>query len=419
MSRDTIHIGSVITNLGFGGSEKRVLSIAQNLDRSRFRSTVISIYAPDEGETQRIGSRFEEYREAGIRMINLGIPPRIRMLPSRHPRDLFRAGSAFGKIVYSLAQLLKQHQIDLVDAHHCSATLFGVTAARLAGRPSTLTEYFTDYWDRPGMRSLGRQMFRTTSAFITDSKAQSDAINLWLGRPHPRSVVVPNGIDVPRATRSAAELRQELGIPDHALIIGQVSRLIEYKGQEVLLKAAQEVLNQVPHAFFLIVGYAADPAYRDKLLSMAQALGIASRVRIVSYPGAVGDVWQLIDIHTHPSLQDSLPIAIAEGMALSKPAVVSNTGGTEELVLHNETGLIVPQGNVEALTLRLLELIHQPELRRRLGEAAHARYLQFYTPRAMAAGLEELFQSVVHDYPFHQGFTRRLFGRSASAESSV
>jgi glycosyltransferase involved in cell wall biosynthesis len=82
-------------------------------------------------------------------------------------------------------------------------------------------------------------------------------------------------------------------------------------------------------------------------------------------------------------------------MALSKPAVVTSVGGIPEMVSHNETGLIVPPGDPDALAAGIVELLRRPELARRLGANARARYEKRYRPEIMVRALEDHFAKLV------------------------
>ncbi len=399
-----IRVASLIATLGFGGSENRLLSFARTIDRSRFEHLVITLYRPDEDYERRKGTLRQAYQDAGVEVLDLGEMPRSRIMTSRRPVDLARAASTMTRLLLRLCGVIRERRIELIDAQHATATLFGVMAGALTRRPTTVTHYFPYYFDRPGMRLMGQTVFATADAFICDSKAHSDLVNRWLVRPHPRSLVIPNGIPVPLTTRTRAQMRRELDIPLDAgvRVVGQVSRLIPYKGQRVLLQAARTVLAEAPNTYFVLTGYAGeDPPYVETLKQDARDLGIADRVRIVSWPGAIGDVWTIVDIHAHASIQDSLPVAIAEGMSLGKPAVVTNVGGVEEMVTHEQTGLVVPMRNPGALAAGILRLLREPETAVRLGAEAQRRYDQRYRPEAMARALEALFVELVGRDPVH------------------
>jgi glycosyltransferase involved in cell wall biosynthesis len=392
-----MRVASLITNLGMGGSENRLLSFARTIDRTRFEHVVITLHCREESYERGTGSLRQAYADAGIELIDLGVRPG-RLVPRANPAQLFRAGSIMARLLHRLCRVIRQRKVELIDAQHATAAVCGVMAAGLSRVPATVTEYFPSYFDRPGMRLLGQMVFARADAFICDSKAHSDLINDWMIRPHPRALVIPNGVPVPVVTRSNAEMRRMLDIPADrsARVVGQVSRLVHYKGQRVLLRAAREVLAQEPNTYFVLTGYPnEDPGYVETLRQDIRDLDLADRVRIVNWPGSIGDIWEVIDIHVHASLQDSLPIAIAEGMSLGKPAVVTNVGGVEEMVTHEQTGLVVPMNDPGALKRGLLRLLRHPEAGRRLGDEAQRRYRQRYRPEVMTRTLEDLFADVI------------------------
>jgi glycosyltransferase involved in cell wall biosynthesis len=209
-------------------------------------------------------------------------------------------------------------------------------------------------------------------------------------------VVIPNGIFPPAAERERAEVRRFFDLPDHpgVRVVGQISRLVPYKGHRVLLDAARHVLDREPNTAFLLCGHANPPQYVEELQQQARELGIADRVRIGGYPGPIGDVWRAVDIHVHASLLDSSPIAIHESMALGLPAVVTNVGGIPELVRDGETALVVPPAEDRSLAEALLRILGDPALGRSLGGLAKQRFCEHYQAPCMTRALEDLFSTL-------------------------
>ena len=192
-------------------------------------------------------------------------------------------------------------------------------------------------------------------------------------------------------------MRRIFGLPEDRRIrvIGMIGRLIGYKGHEVLIRAAKQVSRARQTLRFSRWATREPRSSKQSLKRLAAELGIAERFAITEYPGDIGDVWNAIDIHAHASLFDSLPISIAEGMSLGKPAVVTSAGGIPEIVEHGVTGLVVPPGDSHALAEALLEVLTQPELARRLSEKAKERYELRYRPEIMARNMEQFFQSML------------------------
>jgi glycosyltransferase involved in cell wall biosynthesis len=222
-------------------------------------------------------------------------------------------------------------------------------------------------------------------------------IRRWMLKRDPNIVVIPNGVTPPVSERAKDELRASFGLPadPDVRIVGQISTLLPTKGHMVMIDAARLIRDRFPKTAFLLVGYVReDPSYKDRLEARAVELGLGDRVRIVSYPGPIGDVWNVIDIHAHPTLLDSLPNAIIEGMSLGRPAVVSAVGGIPALVEDGITGFVVPPNDAIALAASICRILDDPVLGKRLGDGAKRRYESEYTPQIMAGRLENAFASV-------------------------
>ena len=99
----------------------------------------------------------------------------------------------------------------------------------------------------------------------------------------------------------------------------------------------------------------------------------------------------------YPSLVDSLPTSIIEGMSLAKPAVVTSVGGIPEMITNDVTGFIVPPGRPELMANVLFHLLENPAARTRIGQAAKSHYLTHYQPEIMARALETLFDNLTSE----------------------
>jgi len=241
---------------------------------------------------------------------------------------------------------------------------------------------------------VGHLVMGMASVIVTDSQARRQDITRWMRRPQRPVLVVPNGIAPPQTARPPNEIRAELGIPrDPGIrVIGQVAGLAKHKGHMDLLEAARLVLALAPSTMFLLVGFPkGDVTYRQRLEQTIRELGLADRIRLVSYPGPIGDVWKVIDIQVHASTYDSLPNALIEGMALAKPIVATTVGGVPDMLKHLESALLVPPHDPGAIASALLSLVGDPALAARLGAAAHRRYRAGYQPAVMTRALEGCF----------------------------
>lgn len=386
-----LRIASIIPSLHFGGDEKRLLVFATHLDRNRFDHFVILLRQPSAQQDGQRGSLRPLYADSGVEVQVVDGAPTFERGGVRK--------SVFKEIhlVRQLARILKDRHVDIIDARMNYAIAIGVAAGRLSGTPLVVgTTYHHHTLSGPLKYSLGQASVLALDALVSDSQDTIDGYQRWLLKPHPRALVIPNGIPPASGHRPRREILQILGIPDRPgiRIIGQVSRLMPFKGQEILIRAAKTALRESPDLHLLLCGFAVDPSYKQRLINLAREMGVAAQVHVVGYQGPVGDVWSVVDIHAHPTLQDSSPIAILEAMTLGLPSLVSDVGGISELVANEVSGLVVTKGDVAACEASLKRLLSDEILRNRLGAGARARYLERHTPRAMTKATEALFASL-------------------------
>lgn len=404
-----INVLSVVSELNFGGGENRIFNFARSIDASRFRHTVVTLYSSDDARSNRCGSMRQQFADAGVKVLDLGLPHPSTAKGSRLARLANTAGT-LARAVGSLRELIVSNQVDLVDAHLETALYTAVPAASRLGVPSVVTLYSpVEYWkvlDGDTYRktifpAIRRINLRLTNAIVTDSKAGAQELAEFIGEDPPPIHVFPNGVRLDEPTRARAEVLKDFEIPPdtRSTLIGQVAGLVPYKGQAVLLDAARRVLDLGHDVFVLCVGdERGGPEFPLQLRRQAEALGIANRVRIKAYPGNIADVWNVIDVHVHPSSIDSLPNAVLEGMSVGKPAVLSSVGGIPDHVDDGRTGLIVPPGDVRAVAHALIRLLRDPAFAARLGRAARERYLERFTPEVTTRQLEQCFESTIESH---------------------
>jgi len=394
MSRRRIHILSVIDDLFFGGDEYRLHAFGRSLDKARFDHTVLTLMKEDRTMGDKFGSMRDQYRQSGIRLMDMGEVPvgvdeqRGKLVASR----VFSAGAKICK----LAALIEQEKVDVLDVHLSPANPICAVAAFYTRIPFAVTLYQLNLLRSLKLWLSGQFNLGNAALLITDSESQASLISRWLLHPsHVR--VIPNGTSPPRPVLTKREMLNFFNIPDRPLtIIGQVSSLLSYKGHFALLDAAKRVLERQPECFFLMVGYErGEKGYRESLLQKAESLGIAAQVRIAGYPGPIGDVWNIIDIHVHASHLDSLPNALLEAMSLGKPSVITSVGGVPEVVKHGVNGFLVPPNNPDQLAASMLLLMSNPTLRAEIGDAAQNTYAKNFSPQVMTRRLEMAFDDIV------------------------
>ena len=385
---------SIANTLVYGGDENRLLSFATHVDPSRLDLHVGVLKRSHPELDRRDGTLRPEFEARGIPLVEFGEQRYDRGPKTNMLRRIDRTATSFARAIKKAADFVTANEIDVIDGHVGPSNHVAAAVGLMTGRPAVVTTYHAEFFEPRWLSYPFEQTtLRTASVIVTDSIQRADAIRRFAMGSKRRIDIIANGVSAPAPTRGADDVARELGIPsDASVVIGQIAGLVESKGWMVFLDAAKRVLKSEPDAYFLCVGHERqDRTFRSLMEARLAELGIADRVTIASYGGPIGDVWQLVDIHAHASLFDSLPNAIIEGMSLAKPAVVTDVGDVAKMVDDGNTGIVVPPNDAAAFAAALLRLVREPQSRARLARGAHDRYLERHQPRAMASQLEDLF----------------------------
>lgn len=358
-----------------GGTERQLLAVLRHLDRSRFDVHV--------GCLKKQGPFLAEVEAMGVPVMEF-------------PASASTAGPAgwvFGKLqrIRDIAAYLNEQRFDLLHAFDFYGNVFAVPAARRSNVPVVLASRRELAGDRSLLQRWAiRYACQRAHGVVANSRAAGSCLTALLGNASGKVTVVYNGIDLGafRATRSAQDVRAEIGVPGNTVLVGIVAALRPEKQIETFLRAAARVAKQMTQARFLLVG---DGSERARLEELARQLGIESRTIFAGDRRDVADLLPAIDVFVLSSLTESLPNAVLEAMAAARPVVATRVGGTPELVEEGVTGYLVPVGDDAAMAARILELAGNPDLRRRMGAAGRARVERDFTPEKMAGTLEELY----------------------------
>jgi D-inositol-3-phosphate glycosyltransferase len=312
---------------------------------------------------------------------DLGIPTFVV------PTGRLRQAGKLAQATWTLNRLLRHHQPDLLLNWSPKTQLYGSAAALLAGRADRVV------WWQHGV-SNGHWMDRLATMLPTRAvgcSSRSAAQAQLEFRPRRRTFVVNPGIEPPkRLTRSDLEaLRSRLGIPATNSIIGTVGRLQPDRGQHRMLRVLANLRKRGHDVHGLVVGgnaYNLSPAYEAHLRQLVGELGLTEAVTFTGQVADASPYIQLMEILVNTSLGESFGIAMLEGMALGVPVVAFNGTGPAEIIESNESGLLVPPGNEPLLTEALIQLLGDPDLRRRLGEGATRRFYSHFTAQQMVEG---------------------------------
>ncbi len=266
-----------------------------------------------------------------------------------------------------LRRVLKARQIDLVHVHETAAAIVARIAVLGLSIPIVFTFHGATEGRLPEVARTSR--FACNKVIALSQRAANDLSRL--GVPQKKLRVVGLGI-APPPTIAEAEwqnLRHSYLSNDAKYLVVTVGRLAVQKGIDLLVDVAKRVTARRKDVHFVVVG---DGPLRCELESMATEAGIQSRVTFVGYSDQPHAYLRAADVFLLPSRWEALPISIVEAFRAGLPVIACDTGGVTELVT-SEVGVVVPVGDVDALTASVMQLVSDDQLRGRMSTAARAR----------------------------------------------
>ncbi len=352
-----------------GGQVEYVLSLAEQLRAAGHEPAIAA----------RADSRLAaECRERELRLYDAFYFSR-GMRPLEFWKDLRRA-----------SRLLRSDVIDLVHVNGSQDHwVFALARWRTRSRIPIVRTRHNTYRVRKNVtnRILNRSLTTRTITVCQWVKEHRLIGPVFEGHPID---VIHNGVDLEHFVEVTPDetVRAEFSLPDDAVVIGVVARLVKEKGHRYLVEALAELARRGHHRVHaLLIGEGTEGA---ELLRLAGELGVVDRLTFTGFRSDVRRLVSACDLGVLPSIGcDTSSIALKEMMAMKKPVVTTDHGGLPEIVDHGVDGFVVPAGNGLALADAIERFLTDTELSRRLGEAAREKVESVFTREgAFAATLE-------------------------------
>lgn len=362
-----VRVAYVIGELGKGGAEWQLYALLRGLDRRRFRPRVYAL-APGgywAGPIRSLGVTVEEFAHHGS-------------------ADVRRLGR--------LRRALRAFAPHILHTILWSGNSYGRLAAVGLGIPLVIAAE-RNVIRRPGWQiALERLLDRTTTCYLVNAEVIAQTLVERHRLPAHKMRVVRNGLDLaelPPFVPARRAARAALGFDPARRLLAQVGRLAPQKDWPTFLAAAAAVVTAVPDVDVLAVG---EGSLRSQLEQRAAALGLGSRVRFLGLRHDVPAILAGVDVMGLTSLYEGLPNVVLEAMATGAVVVATDVGGTAELVRDGETGFLVPPRSPASTAQRILAVLADAELARRLALAARARVEREFTVEAMVGGTTAVYE---------------------------
>ncbi len=372
---DIMKILHVITGLSTGGAERALYNLLAGGLAQRFDTVVLSLR--DEGN---IGQRIQE----------LDVPVHVLGM---------RGGIPMPRTLARLRHLVCKLQPDAIQGWMYHGNLAASLAARLApGKPALAWNIRHSLYELKAEKCLTRQIIRInrmlsgcTDAVIYNSRlsrTQHEAFGFEVARGQ----IIPNGFDLEVLKpdpETGLAVRQEMDIPQDALVIGHVARFHPMKDHASFLRAAVQVAQEIPSLRLLIIGREVSPSHQA--LAGIVPPGLLDRFVFTGERSDAQRLMQAMDVFCLSSWSEAFPNVLGEAMASGVPCVTTDVGDCADIVA--DTGAVVSPSDSHALARGLMAMVRKhPEERQALGQAARERVKSYYGLDSVVSRYIELYE---------------------------
>ena len=372
------------------GSDKTLLFLLKYLDKTKFSSVVI---LPNEGPL-KIALENEN--------IKVVIAPVLKLHRKMFSvKEIYNFLNDSKKAVSTIDILDKTHHFDIIYSNTL-AVLLGINYARkrkikhiwhiheIIESPKLIKHFF-----------LKLIQIKANTKIIYNSFATSKFWNIN-GIISKKAVVILNGLESIKEILPAKEIQRIrldfFNANSNEIVIALIGRINSWKGQALLLEGFVELAKLNTNIKLVFIG--STPPNQDYLITDLQnkiaECNIIEKVAIIPFQEKIADFWQSIDIAVVPSTEpEPFGLVAVEAMLAKKPVVASNHGGLSEIVVNNETGLLVEPRNVNELIIALQKLIENEELRKSFGQKGYEKAIKEFSVEHYTKKIEGIFDAIL------------------------
>jgi glycosyltransferase involved in cell wall biosynthesis len=373
-----------------GGAERSLVELCSALDRTLYQPLVV---LGAEGPLAPL------LRDRGVEVViePLPAPPLHHLV---RPRILWREVRA----ALRLRRLARARGVRVLQCGDVLALLLLLPASLGGARVVYQINFLGGGLRRVVLNLLSLPTVHAIVACSSDQRRQLLAHTRGLAS---RVVVVHPGLD-PAAFRDAPRerFRRELGIENGEPLVGMLARYDTWKGHATFLEAAARIRRTRPEVRFVMVGGALQgqslpsvARYERFVRGRKAALGLDEQVHVIDHRDDVPTVLAGLDVLVCPSVHEPFGMVVIEALAAGTPVVASDSGGPAEIVEDEESGLLFPTGDAEALAARVLRLVDDRSFGRALAAGGRARVEGAFHRRRYARDVERIYARLLGHAP--------------------
>ncbi len=351
----------------------------------------------------RRGDFFSEIEREGFVVHNIPISRSLNFV--KHFASIVR-----------LSILIKKKKFDIVHVHTPIGAFVGRIAAFFVKTPLVIYTIHGFYFHE-NMNPFKRKIIifvekllalRTTIALSQSQEDTETAIKEKIFPPS-RIITIGNGVDINFFSKENVPSdrrllkKKELGLPENAVVITCVARMVKEKGIFDLIEATKRVISLFPHVHILLVGKISEDCKRGVVCRefienyFDENPSSKSQLHFLGTRTDVRDILSITDVFVLPSYREGMPRSILEAMAMEIPVIATNIRGCREEVVDRKTGILIPPGDVKALEQAMIELIENKDMRIEFGRNGRKRVEKYFDEDKVVEKEIEVIKKLVNE----------------------
>ena len=370
-----VKILHLISSAGFFGAENVVIELAKQL--------LASNYEPIIGVFNNIHNNHTEIADVA-KSYNL----KVKLFTCNGQFDL--------KTIMTIRNFIKKNDILIIHSHGYKSNFYALMANLYNKNLSSITT--CHLWTQASFKnriyeSLDKKWLNRFDRIVTVSDELMDEV-LTRRISESKVTTIYNGIDLDRFNDvfNINDIRKKLNIPSHFKVIGTIGRLNEQKGHVFIIESAPQILKAFPDTIFVIVG---DGYLKQTLQEKVVDAKLEKNFIFTGIYKNIPEILAAMDIFILPSLAEGLPMALLEAMAAKKPIIASKVGSIPDVIIPNETGLLIEPRDVSSLEKSIIELLNDKNKAARLAENGYKTIINKFSSKIMAKKYLDIYETLL------------------------
>ncbi|MBI5643649.1 MAG: glycosyltransferase family 4 protein [Deltaproteobacteria bacterium] len=373
-----VRVALLATVVGYGGSEKVLLTLMEHIDRKQIELIPVLFTRPGEADN----FFFKELDRSGR--------PYHRIYVNNHRIKYLNPAVNF----LSTYRLFKRERFDIIHTNGYRADILGIIISKMAGLPSMSTchGYISTNLKLRAYNALDRFILRYSTRVLAVSE-ELKAVLITGGVKKTNVEVIENAVrTIPGLDqKNRREKRRVLSLKDDDFVIGYSGRLSEEKGVEYLIKAMDLLKKEGLPVKAVIMG---EGHLRAGLEGLVKENMLEQSVQFTGFKSPIEEWIPALDVFVLPSLTEGTPMSLLEAMALGIPSIATRVGGVPNVIRHGANGFLISTRSPEEIRDSVIRLYSDRGLCESITNKARATINSSYNTRKWAAKIEGEYKRI-------------------------